>query len=87
MLFSGKADATAVAIAVALGEAGVVVGDARWKKVKELITKAKAATTNAAAIRSFGHRGALIWRTASDSFFRPLRFSLSGTCGLPRLSL
>jgi hypothetical protein len=60
MLFSGMAAAPLVPIAVAFGEANAATGDARWKNIKKLITKARAATTKATAISSFGQRGALI---------------------------
>src|SRR5207245_11576234 len=77
------------AVAVASGSADVDGGaDTRWKKVKELITIARAATTKAITSRDLGRRGRLTGRTMSDSCFHLLlRLSLSGTCGLPRFSL
>src|SRR4029077_14748010 len=73
MLFSGEVD-------------GVILSDTRWKKVKELITIARAATTKANTSRDLSRR--LIGRITSDSCFHLLlRLSFSGTCGLPRFSL
>src|SRR5216110_2172891 len=87
ILFSGIK--TAPLLAVSSGEVdGVILSDTRWKKVKELITIARAATTKASTNRDLGRRGRLTGRTMSDSCFHLLlRLSFSGTCGLPRFSL
>src|SRR5947208_5770959 len=65
-----------------------VDGDARWKKIKELITRAIVDTSKVTISAILGQRGALIGRTPTpDACFLFLRLSFSGTCGLPRLSL
>src|SRR4029077_5191747 len=75
MLFSAEVD-------------GVILSDTRWKKVKELITIARAVTTKVSTSRDLGRRGGLAGRTLSSSCFHLLlRLSFSGTCGLPRFSL
>src|SRR5437762_13888505 len=67
---------------------GVILSDTRWKKVKGLITIARAATTKASTSRDLSRGGRLTGRTMSDRRFHLLvRLSFSGTCGLPRFSL
>src|SRR6266404_2686807 len=84
MLFSGIKTVPLLAVPSG-GVDGVILGDTRWKKVKELITIARAATTKASTSRDLGSRGRLTGRTMSDSCFHLLlRLSFSGTCGLPR---
>src|SRR5260370_2524774 len=87
MLFSGIK--TVPLLAVPSGRVdGVIHSDTRWKKVKDLTTIARAATTKASTTRDLGRRGRLTGRTMSDSCFHLLlRLSFSGTCGLPRFSL
>src|SRR5882724_11520520 len=87
MLFSGIKTVALLAVPSG-GVDGVILSDTRWKKVKELITIARAATAKASTSRDLGRRGRLTGRTMSDSCFHLLlRLSLSGTCGLPRFSL
>src|SRR5512132_4436846 len=83
MLFSGIA-----ASAPATGPLVVVIGGARLKKIRELITTATADTTKAIESTTLGQRGAVIGRTltADGGLLLPRR-SFSGTCGLPRSSL
>ena len=87
MLFSGIETAPLLAVSAG-GVDRVILSDTCWKKVKELITIARAATTKAITSRALGHRGRLTERTTSHSCFHLLlRLSFSGTCGLPRFSL
>src|SRR5205823_13315146 len=81
MLFSGIA-------ASVLRALDTVVGGARFKKIRELITRATADTRKAVISTTLGNRGAVIGRTllAEAGLLLPRR-SLSGTCGLPRPSL
>src|SRR5947207_2045917 len=70
------------------GVDGVILSDTRWKKVKELINIARAATTKASTSKDLGRRGRLTGRIMSDPRFHLLlRLSFSGTRGLPRFSL
>src|SRR4029453_11988215 len=87
MFFSGLKTAPLLAIPSG-GVDGIILSETRWKKVKELISKARAATTKPSTSRDLGRRGRLTGRTMSHSCFHlVLRLSFSGTCGLPRFSL
>src|SRR5438874_6982091 len=87
MLYTGIKTETLHTV-TSLGVYEVIHSDTRWKKVKELITIARAATTKASTSRDLGRQGRLTGRTMSDSCFHfLLRLSLSGISGLPRLSL
>src|SRR6266498_1830259 len=78
MLFSGIKTAPLLAVSSG-GVDRVILSDTRWKKVKELITIARAATTKASTSRDLGRRGRLTGRTMSDSCFHLLlRLNLSG---------
>src|SRR5204862_2216808 len=66
MLFSGIKTATLPAVPTG-GVDEVILSDTRWKKVKELITTARAATTKVSTSRDLGRRGRLTGRTMSDS--------------------
>src|SRR5260370_3031209 len=86
-LFSGIKPVPLLAVPSG-GVDGVILSDTRWKKVKELITIARAATTKPSTSRDLGHRGRLTGRTMSDSCFHLLlRLNFSGACELPRFSL
>src|SRR5207247_1780856 len=86
MLFSGIAARALVASAPGAG--ALVVGcEARWKRTKELITRATADTTKVTTSAILGERGALTGWTVDGCFHLFLRLSFSGAWGLPRLSL
>src|SRR5437762_3071959 len=88
MLFS--AIAVGQLVAVVSGRVDMIAdGDARWKNIKELIAKATAETTKTAVSTYLGQRGVMSGRMLTpDVCFHLLpRLSLSGRCGLPRLSL
>src|SRR6266550_2387945 len=77
MLFSGIETAPLLAVSSG-GVDRVILSDTCWKKVKELITIARAATTKAITSRALGHRGRLTGRTTSHSCFHLLlRLSFS----------
>src|SRR5207247_8549845 len=82
MLFSAIAATAPAADALV-----VVVGGARLKKIRELITKATTDPRKAIVSAALGQRGALIEWTVDVCFHLFLRLSFSGTWELPRLSL
>src|SRR5205809_7419560 len=88
MLFSGIAASALRALAPGARALATVVGGARLKKIRELITRATADTRKAIVSAALGQRGAVIGRTltAEAGLLLPRR-SVSGTCGLPRPSL
>src|SRR5258707_4489243 len=73
MLFSGIKTVPLLAVPSG-GVDGVILGDTRWKKVKELITIARVATTKVSTSRDLGRRG----RMSDFCFHLLLRLRLPG---------
>src|SRR5260370_7869273 len=74
-LFSGIKTVPLLAVPSG-GVDGVILSDTRWKKVKELITIARAATTKPSTSRDLGDQGSLTGRTISHPPF-PLLLRLT----------
>src|SRR5260370_30619029 len=84
-LFSGMGTGT---LLVAAGDmVDVISRDGLWKKIKELIIRARAEPAKATESRNFGNRGWLTGRTGAESCFHLRRLRFLGTSGLPRPSL
>src|SRR5206468_12311609 len=86
MLFSGIGNPTAAAFPE---EERATAGEPRREKTEKLIAKATAETSKTAVSTYLGQRGVMTGRMLTpDVCFHLLpRLSLSGRCGLPRLSL
>src|SRR5438876_205278 len=84
-LFSGIGTGTLLVVAGDMVD--VIARDGLWKKIKELITKARAEPAKATNSSNFGNLSWVTGRTGAESCFHLLRLSFSGRRGLPRLSL